>query len=410
MTRDNKELIVGLDIGTSKVVALVGELDADGAIRVIGAAAQPSRGLRRGVVVNIEETVQSIARTIHEVEEMAHCKVSTVYTGIAGAHINSTNRHGSTAIKEKEVTELDVERVMETARAMPMPADQEILHVLTQEYIIDGQGGIRDPIGMSGLRLEAKVHIVLGAVSAAQNIIKCVRRCGLEVQDLILQPLASSYAVLSDDEKDLGVCLVDIGGGTTDIAIWSQGAIRYTSVIPIAGDQITNDIAMALRTPTREAEDIKLRYGCALSQLADPEEILEVAGVDDRPSRKLSRRALADVIQPRVEELYELIAEKLKEAGFEDLLSSGIVITGGASLMEGMRELGEEILHLPVRIGTPKYNMNMADLVRTPRFSTAFGLLLEAQKQQAKRGQKVQETRSVRDVFARMKSWFSENF
>lgn len=410
MTRDNKELIVGLDIGTSKVVALVGELDADGAIRVIGAAAQPSRGLRRGVVVNIEETVQSIARTIHEVEEMAHCKVSTVYTGIAGAHINSTNRHGSTAIKEKEVTELDVERVMETARAMPMPADQEILHVLTQEYIIDGQGGIRDPIGMSGLRLEAKVHIVLGAVSAAQNIIKCVRRCGLEVQDLILQPLASSYAVLSDDEKDLGVCLVDIGGGTTDIALWSQGAIRYTSVIPIAGDQITNDIAMALRTPTREAEDIKLRYGCALSQLADPEEILEVAGVDDRPSRKLSRRALADVIQPRVEELYELIAEKLKEAGFEDLLSSGIVITGGASLMEGMRELGEEILHLPVRIGTPKYNMNMADLVRTPRFSTAFGLLLEAQKQQAKRGQKVQETRSVRDVFARMKSWFSENF
>lgn len=409
MIRDNKDLIVGLDIGTSKVVALVGELDAEGGIRVIAAASQPSRGLRRGVVVNIEETVQAISRTIHEVEEMASCKVTTVFAGIAGAHISSQNRHGSAAIKDREVSELDVERVMDTARAMPLPSDQEILHVLTQEFVIDGQGGIREPIGMSGLRLEAKVHIVLGAVSAAQNIIKCVRRCGLEVHDLILQPLASSHAVLSEDEKDLGVCLVDIGGGTTDIAVWTQGAIRHTSIIPIAGDQITNDIAMALRTPTREAEEIKLRYGCALSQLADPEEILEVAGVDDRPSRKLSRRALADVIQPRVEELYELILANLNKAGFEDVLSSGIVITGGAALMEGMRELGEEFLHLPVRVGVPRYYMNMADVVRTPKYSTAFGLLLEAQ-QQIKRGQKVQETRSVRDVFSRMKAWFSENF
>lgn len=409
MIRDNKDLIVGLDIGTSKVVALVGELDVEGGIRVIAAASQPSRGLRRGVVVNIEETVQAISRTIHEVEEMANCKVTTVFAGIAGAHISSQNRHGSAAIKDREVSELDVERVMDTARAMPLPSDQEILHVLTQEFVIDGQGGIREPIGMSGLRLEAKVHIVLGAVSAAQNIIKSVRRCGLEVHDLILQPLASSHAVLSEDEKDLGVCLVDIGGGTTDIAVWTQGAIRHTSIIPIAGDQITNDIAMALRTPTREAEEIKLRYGCALSQLADPEEILEVAGVDDRPSRKLSRRALADVIQPRVEELYELILANLNKAGFEDVLSSGIVITGGAALMEGMRELGEEFLHLPVRVGVPRYYMNMADVVRTPKYSTAFGLLLEAQ-QQIKRGQKVQETRSVRDVFSRMKAWFSENF
>jgi len=307
MSRDNKDLVVGLDIGTSKIVALVAEINQEGRLNVIGMGSQDSRGLKKGVVVNIEETVHTISRVVQEVELMADCKVKDVYTGIAGSHIKSFNSNGMVAIKDKEVTASDVERVIETAKAMPIPADQEILHILTQEFVIDGQDGIREPIGMSGMRLEVKTHIVTGAVSAAQNIVKCVRRCGLEVNDLVLQPLASSYAVLSEDEKDLGVCLIDIGGGTTDLAVWTQGAIRHTSVIPIAGDQITNDIAMALRTPTREAEDIKCKYGCALSQLADQAETMEVAGVDDRPSRKLSRRALADVIQPRVEELYELI-------------------------------------------------------------------------------------------------------
>jgi cell division protein FtsA len=313
------------------------------------------------------------------------------------------------AIKDKEVTASDVDRVIETAKAMPIPADQEILHILTQEFVIDGQDGIREPIGMSGMRLEVKTHIVTGAVSAAQNIVKCVRRCGLEVNDLVLQPLASSYATLSEDEKDLGVCLIDVGGGTTDLAVWTQGAIRPTSVIPIAGDQITNDIAMALRTPTREAEDIKRKYGCALSQLADQTESIEVAGVDDRPSRKLSRRALADVIQPRVEELYELIQNELRRAGFEEVLSSGIVLTGGASVMPGMIELGEEIFHMPVRLGSPKYTGSLADVVQNPRFSTSFGLLLEAQAQR-KRGQKIKEKQGVKDVFDGMKSWFSKNF
>ncbi|WP_415037277.1 cell division protein FtsA [Azonexus sp.] len=409
MSRDNKDLVVGLDIGTSRIIALVADLDQEGRLNVIGVGSQESRGLKKGAVVNIEEAVHTISRVIQEVELMADCKVSHVYTGIAGSHIKSFNSNGMVAIKDKEVTQADVERVIETARAMPIPADQEILHILTQEFVIDGQDSIREPIGMSGMRLEVKTHIVTGAVSAAQNIVKCVRRCGLEANDLVLQPLASSYAVLSEDEKDLGVCLIDIGGGTTDIAVWTQGAIRHTSVIPIAGDQVTNDIAMALRTPTREAEDIKIRYGCALTDMADASENIDVAGVDDRPSRKLSRRALADVIQPRVEELFELIQHELRRAGFEDVLSSGIVLTGGASAMPGMVELGEEIFHMPVRLGNPKYHGSLADVVQSPRFSTAFGLLLEAQTQR-RRGQKIQEKRGVTDVFSSMKQWFAKNF
>ena len=409
MSRDNKDLVVGLDIGTSRIIALVADLDQEGRLNVIGVGSQESRGLKKGAVVNIEEAVHTISRVIQEVELMADCKVSHVYTGIAGSPIKSFNSNGRVAIKDKEVTQADVERVIETARAMPIPADQEILHILTQEFVIDGQDSIREPIGMSGMRLEVKTHIVTGAVSAAQNIVKCVRRCGLEANDLVLQPLASSYAVLSEDEKDLGVCLIDIGGGTTDIAVWTQGAIRHTSVIPIAGDQVTNDIAMALRTPTREAEDIKIRFGCALTHMADASESIDVAGVDDRPSRKLSRRALADVIQPRVEELFELIQHELRRAGFEDVLSSGIVLTGGASAMPGMVELGEEIFHMPVRLGSPKYTGSLADVVQSPRFSTAYGLLLEAQTQR-RRGQKIQEKRGVSDVFSSMKQWFSKNF
>ena len=409
MSRDNKEIIVGLDFGATKIEALVAEVSAEGRLNVIGMGSQDSRGLKKGVVVNIEDTVATISRVIQEVELMADCKVKDVFTGIAGSHIKSFNSDGMVAIKDKEVTPTDVERVVETARAMPIPAEQEILHILTQEFVIDGQDGIREPIGMSGMRLEVRVHIVTGAVSAAQNIVKCVRRCGLEVNDLVLQPLASSYAVLSEDEKDLGVCLVDIGGGTTDLAVWTQGAIRHTSVIPIAGDQITNDIAMALRTPTREAEDIKCKFGCALADLADPEDVLDVAGVDDRPSRKLSRRALADVIQPRVEELFELVQAELRRSGFDQVLSSGIVLTGGSSVMPGMIELGEEVFHMPVRLGIPKYNGALADVVQHPRFATACGLLLEAQTQR-KRGLKVREKRDVKQVFGRMRSWFEKNF
>lgn len=411
MSRESKELIVGLDIGTSKIVAVVAEVASDGRLNVLGVGAQEARGLSRGVVVNIEDTVQAISKVIQEVELMADCKVKDVYTGIAGSHIRSFNSNGMVAIKDKEVSPGDIDRVIETARAMPIPAEQEILHILTQEFVIDGQDGIREPIGMSGMRLEVKVHIVTGAISAAQNIVKCVRRCGLDVNDLVLQPLASSYAVLSEDEKDLGVCLIDIGGGTTDIAVWAQGAIRHTAVIPIAGNQVTNDIAMALRTPTRDAEDIKRRSGCALADLANPEEVIEVAGVDDRPSRKLSRRALADVIQPRVEELFEIVQGELRRSGYENVLSSGIVLTGGSASMPGMIELGEEIFHMPVRLGEPKYSGPLVDVIKSPRYATAFGLILEAYNQR-KRGQQVREKQGggVKDVFSSMRAWFEKNF
>jgi cell division protein FtsA len=313
------------------------------------------------------------------------------------------------AIKDKEVTPMDVDRVIETARAMPIPSDQQILHILTQEFIVDGQDGVREPIGMSGVRLEVKVHIVTGAVSAAQNIVKCVRRCGLEVVDLVLQPLASSFAVLTEDERELGVCLVDIGGGTTDIAVFTQGAIRHTAVIPIAGDQITNDIAMALRTPTLDAEEIKVRYGVALQQLADAEELVEVPGIGERGSRTLSRQALADVIEPRVTELFELIQAELRRSGYEELLSSGIVLTGGSSTMSGMVELGEELFHMPVRLGIPKYAGGLADVVQHPRYATAMGLLLEGVAQK-KRGIQAHQTRTFKQVLANMKSWFEKNF
>jgi cell division protein FtsA len=409
MSKENKELIVALDIGTSKIVAVVAEITPSGRMEILGIGSQESRGLKKGVVVNIESTVDTISRVVQEVELMADCKVKEVYTGIAGSHIRSFNSNGMVAIKDKEVTPMDVERVIETAQAMPIPADQQILHILTQEFIIDGQDGVKEPIGMSGIRLEVKVHIVTGAVSAAQNIVKCVRRCGLEVMDMVLQPLASSYAVLTDDEKDLGVCLVDIGGGTTDIAIFTQGAIRHTAVLPIAGDQITNDIAMALRTPTQDAEDLKLRYGVALQQMADPEEMFEVPGIGERGPRKLSRLALADVIEPRVSELFELVQAELRRSGYEELLTSGVVLTGGSSVMRGMVELAEEIFHLPVRVGVPVYTGNLSDVLRSPRYATAMGLLMEGVAQR-KRGMLVRDTRTFKQVMGRMKSWFEKNF
>jgi cell division protein FtsA len=350
--RESKHLIVGLDIGTSKIACIVAEIRPEGTLEVIGAGMHQSSGMKKGMVVNIDATVGAIQRALEEAELMADCKIREVYTGIAGSHIRSSNANGMIKIKDKEVAHTDIVRAVETASSISLPGDQQILHILEQEFSIDGQEGIKKPLGMSGMRLEVEIHIVTGAVSAVQNILKCIHRCGLEVNEMILQPLASSKAVLADDEKELGVCLVDIGGGTTDVAVFTNGAIRHTAVIPIAGDQITNDIAMALRTPTKDAEDIKIKYGCALRQLANDAPI-EVPGVGERSARTLSRQTLAEVIEPRVEELYSLVQQELRRSGFEDLLSSGIVITGGSSAMQGMVELGEEIFHMPVRIGLP---------------------------------------------------------
>ncbi len=410
MTKETKDLIVGLDIGTSKVVAVVAELQPDGRFDVIGMGQHESKGLKKGVVVNIETTVNSIQRALEEAELMADCKIRDVYTGIAGSHIKSFNSSGMVAIKDKEVTSADIARVVETAKAVSIPGDQQMLHVLTQEFIVDGQEDVREPLGMSGMRLEVKVHIVTGAVSAAQNIVKCVRRCGLEVQDLILQPLASSLAVLTDDEKELGVVLVDVGGGTTDIAIFTGGAIRHTAVIPIAGDQITNDIAMALRTPTADAEDIKVSHGTAKQVLANADDMIEVPGIGERGPRMLSRQALAAVIEPRVEELFSLVQQVVRESGYEELLSSGVVLTGGTSLMDGMVELGEDIFLKPVRLGVPDYVGNLSDVVKSPRFSTAMGLLQEARVQRL-RGRRASQSRGgVKDIFQRMREWFVGNF
>ena len=409
-TREQKNLIVGLDIGTSKIVAIVAELQPEGSLKVIGLGQHASRGLKKGVVVNIDSTVQAIQRALEEAELMADCKIGEVFTGIAGSHIKSLNSHGMVKIKDAEVTQTDVDRVIETARAIALPSDQQILHILTQEFIIDGQDDVREPVGMSGMKLEVKVHIVTGAVSAAQNIVKCVKRCGLEVSDLVLQPLASSIATLTEDEKELGVCLVDIGGGTTDIAVFKQGAIRHTAVIPIAGDQITNDVAVAFRTPTQSAEDIKIKHGCALRQLADPKEIVEVTGVDGREPRQLSVQTLAEVIEPRVVELYEFVLNELRRSGMEEMIASGIVISGGSSLMRGMVELGEEIFHMPVRMGLPRHVGGLSEVVSNPRYATGVGLVLLG-KQQAERHMLGQmESSSFERLWEKMKSWFQGNF
>ncbi len=399
--------MVGLDVGTSKVVALVGELAADGSIEVIGLGSQPSRGLKKGVVVNIESTVQSIQRAVEEAELMAGCEINAVFAGIAGSHIRSLNSHGVVAIRDREVAHSDVEHVIEAAKAVAIPADQRILHVLPQEFIIDGQEGIRDPIGMSGVRLEAKVHIVTGADSAAQNIIKCVQRCGLQVEDIVLEQLASSFAVLTEDEKELGVCIVDVGGGTTDIAVFSGGAIRHTAVIPIAGDQVTNDIAVSMRTPTQYAEDIKIRYACALSQLANPDETIEVPSVGDRPARRLARQTLAEIVEPRYAELFNLIREELDRSGFEEVIAAGVVLTGGSARMEGAIELAEEIFHVPVRLGLPQQVRGLADVVRNPIHSTAVGLLLYARENAASAPR---STVLSKGALGRIGRWFHGNF
>lgn len=406
----DKGMIVGLDIGTSKVTAIVGEVNEDNQLEIVGIGSHPSRGLKKGVVVNIESTVQSIQRSIEEAELMAGCQIHSVYAGIAGSHIRSMNSHGIVAIKDREVSNNDVERVIDAARAVAIPADQRVLHVMPQEFVIDQQEGIREPVGMSGVRLEAKVHLVTGAVSAAQNIIKCVRRCGLEVDDIILEQLASSHSVLTEDEKELGICLVDIGGGTTDVAVFTEGAIKHTAVIPIAGDQVTNDIAVAMRTPTQYAEEIKIKYACALRQLANPDDTIEVPSVGDREPRRLSRQTLAEVVEPRYEELLNLVHAELRRSGFEDLVAAGVVLTGGSSKMEGVVDLAEEVFHMPVRLGMPQFVTGLVDVVRNPIHATGVGLLLFGhQNQQLNDGSLFNET-SMGGIFQRMRHWFQGSF
>ena len=406
--KEERNLIVGLDIGTSKIVAMVAEAKPEG-YEVIGMGTHPSKGLKKGVVVNIEATVGAIQRALEEAELMADCKITRVYTGITGSHIRGMNSHGMVAVKDREVTPADVARVVETAKAINISTDQRLLLVEAQEFVIDGQD-VKEPIGMSGIRLEAKVHIVTGAQSAAENIIKCVRRCGLDVEQLMLNPLASSHSVLTPDEKELGVVLVDIGAGTTDVAIFTGGAIRHTAVIPIAGDLITSDIAMALRTPTKDAEDIKVESGFAKQMLADPEMQVEVPGLGDRGPRMLSRQALAGVIEPRVEEIFSLVQQVVRDSGFEEVLSSGIVLTGGSSVMPGMVELGEDIFLKPVRRGLPQYAGPLSDMISQPRAATVLGLLEEARLGRM-RGMKVaQKSGSVKTSLGRIKDWFVGNF
>ena len=409
MAKEYKDLVVGLDIGTSKIMVVVAEILPGGLLKIAGFGVAPSNGLKRGAVVNIDATVQSIQQALREAELMADCKIGKVYTGITGSHIRGINSSGMVAIKDKEVSRSDVKRVLDTATAINISNDQRLLLVESQEFVIDGQD-VKDPIGMSGIRLEAKVHIVTGAQSAAENIIKCVHRCGLEVEHLMLNPMASNLAVLTNDERELGVVLVDIGAGTTDVAVFTGGSIRHTAVIPIAGDLITSDIAMALRTPTKDAEDIKVESGFAKQLLTDPESQLEVPGLGDRGPRLLSKQALAGVIEPRIEEIFTLVQQVIRETGYEEVLTSGIVLTGGASVMPGMVELGEDIFLKPVRRGIPKYSGNLSDMVAQARASTVMGLLEEASLARL-RGLKVSHTNGAfKNSFSRAKDWLIGNF
>jgi len=407
--KPNKDLMVGIDIGTSKVVAIVGEVTSEGKLNIVGLGSHPSQGLKRGVVVNIESTVQSIQRAVEEAELMAGCQIYSAFTGIAGSHIRSINSHGIVAIRDREVTQSDVDRVIDAAKAVAIPADQKILHILPQEFIIDNQDSIREPLGMSGVRLEAKVHIVTGAVSAAQNIIKCLKRCGLTASDIVLEQFASSQSILSDDEKELGVCLIDIGGGTTDIAIFTDGSVRHTIAIPIAGDQVTNDIAIALRTPARNAEDIKIKHACALQDLADINQMIDIPTSGDRPVKHISKRALAEVVEARYEELFTLVAAEIRRSGFESMISAGIVLTGGASKVEGAAELAERIFKMPVRIGAPQNITGLTDVVNNPMYATGVGLLLYGMQQRDTQGEMSTQS-GINSIWSKMKSWFQGNF
>ncbi|MFZ2724640.1 MAG: cell division protein FtsA [Methylococcaceae bacterium] len=405
--KTERNLIVGLDIGTSKVAAIIGELGSDGVIEIIGIGLSPSRGLKKGVVVNLEATVQSIQRAVEEAELMAGCQIQSVFAGIAGSHIKSLNSHGIVAIKDKEVTLHDIDRVIDSARAVAIPADQKILHILPQEFIIDSQGGIKDPIGMSGTRLEAKVHIVTGSVSAAQNIIKCIRRCDLEVDDIVLEQLASCSAVLTDDEKELGVCLLDIGGGTTDIAVFVEGAIKHTAVIPVAGDQVTNDIAVALRTPTINAEEIKRKHASALVSLADEQTLIDIPSIGERLAHQISERDLAEIVEARYEELLILVQSELRRSGYEHQCVAGLVLTGGSSKVKGLVELAEEIFQMPTRIGSPQHVTGLSDVIKNPIHATGVGLLMYGKDHQ--HSEQILETEQL-SLLTKIKNWFQGNF
>lgn len=408
--KPDQNLIVALDVGTSKIAALVGQVSEDSQIEVIGFGSHPSHGLKRGVVVNIESTVQSMQKAIEEAELMAGCQIQSAYTGIAGSHIRSLNSHGIVAIRDREVNQSDVERVIDAAKALAIPADQKILHIIPQEFIIDAQEGVREPVGMSGVRLEAKVHIVTGAVSAAQNISKCVRRCGLEVSDIVLEQLASSHSVLTDDEKELGVCMIDLGGGTTDIAIFTEGAIRHTAVIPIAGDHVTSDIAVALRTPMQSAEQIKIKYASVSSDLSDIQEHIQIANVTHWPSKQIQKQELKMVVKARYEELFALVLAELRRSGFENLISAGIVLTGGASKVQGCLELAEKMFQMPARIGVPQNVRGLVDVRDNPSYATGVGLLLYGHQQVYGLSTGFDLDRSESGLWTRMRKWFQGHF
>lgn len=411
--KSQSEVVVGLDIGTTKICAVVGEINRDG-LRILGFGTHPSSGLRKGVVINIESTVNSIRKAVEEAELMADREIRKVYAGIAGGHVQGFNSHGVIALKDREVTPADVKRVIEAAKAVAIPLDREVLHIIPQEYIIDDQDGIREPLGMSGVRFEAKVHIVTGAVSSAQNIVKCCNRAGLDVADIILEPLASAEAVLTEDEKELGVALVDMGGGTTDIAVVAGGSVRHTSVLTLGGNHVTNDIAMGLRTPAAEAERIKRRHACALTSLVGKDETIEVPGVGGRKSRILNRRILAEIVEPRVEEIFSLVRQDIMDRGMEDLVVSGVVLCGGSSLLNGCTDVAEHVFGLPVRLGVPKQMDGIIDALRDPAYATGVGLVLYAARtmEHGEIGRNLSE--SDNNLFAKitrkMKHWFKDFF
>lgn len=405
-----ENILVGLDVGTTKICAIVAELTDDGRIDVIGIGTHPSHGLKKGMVINIEKTVDSIKRAVEEAELMAGVQINTVYTGIAGGHVKGFNSRGVIAVKDHEVSRADIRRVIDAARAVAIPLDREVLHILPQEFIVDDQDGIKDPMGMSGVRLEAEVHIITGAVTSAQNIVKSVNRAGLEVVEIVLQPLASSDAVLTPEEKELGVAMVDIGGGTTDLAIFVEGSIRHTAVLGIGGNHLTNDIAIGLRTPPADAEKIKIRFGSAMTSMVDHNDALEVPSVGGRPPRILSRQLLAEIIEPRAEEIFGLVARELQKAGYEERIASGMVITGGTSCLAAMVETAEKVTALPVRKGTPEGVGGLIDVVSSPIYATGVGLVLYAHRNQ---GQE-EFRRNGKGLFHRigqgMRNWVKEFF
>jgi len=402
-------VVVGLDIGTTKICTVVGEM-VDDQVNIIGLGTYPSKGLRKGVVINIESTVQSIKKAVEEAELMAGCEITSVYAGIAGGHIKGINSHGVIAVKNREITASDVKRVIDAASAVAIPMDREVIHIIPQEFIVDDQDGIRDPVGMSGVRLEGRVHIVTGAITSAQNIIKCANRAGLDVDDIVLEQLGSSDAVLTPEEKDLGVAIIDIGGGTTDLIIFASGSIKHTAVVSLAGSHITSDISMGLRTPLEEAEKIKIRYGCCLASMVRKDETIEVPSVGGRKPRVLSRQTLAEIIEPRVEEILTLVQNEVSRTGFGNLIASGIILTGGSTILEGMPELAEQIFNLPVRRGTPTGIGGLVDMVNSPMYATGVGLVLYGSRNKEQARFKVGEGNIFTKVTHRMKEWIGEFF